>query len=216
MKLIMVLCLIVQTGSFVVDSNFRLPLDPTIVYYPCNTFADQQLGEILLDIFKEINSLETFNLVLRRNLITSPTLTTPAVAPFLFTDRGKRDISVCVNARSTPYGVSYFDFNDDELFQPIASSVWISHLLLASPNTLYDVLYHEILHTIGLLHSDNKGLMNTSITKLPSELIKERDFRAWPSMDDIAGIRFMHTNKRVVEGENAVISDARTRPVMKS
>jgi len=35
--------------------------------------------------------------------------------------------------------------------------------ILHLPNTLHNVLYHEILHSLGLVHSDKEGLMNYSV-----------------------------------------------------
>ena len=62
------------------------------------------------------------------------------------------------------------------------------------PNTLYNVLLHEILHSLGLKHSLLKGMMNYSITVDNKRPIEDHH-KMWLSLDDLAGIKSLINNK---------------------
>ena len=61
-------------------------------------------------------------------------------------------------------------------------------------NTLYNVLLHEMLHSLGLKHSKEKGMMNYSIT-VDDKMPIEDHHKMWLSLDDLAGIKFLINNK---------------------
>ena len=64
----------------------------------------------------------------------------------------------------------------------------ISTDLLYVSNTLYNVLYHEMLHSIGLDHSIKPGLMSYSVNTRYDSPINDQK-KLYPSIDDIQGIR---------------------------
>ena len=54
-----------------------------------------------------------------------------------------------------------------------------------TPNVLYNVLYHEVLHAFGLQHSTNPGLMNYSLTVDFWGRVVEADVKLWMSVYDL-------------------------------
>ena len=81
----------------------------------------------------------------------------------------------------------------------IERSVKISNHILEIPTTLWNVVYHEILHTVGLGHSKEDGLMYYTVTLTRDyDVIPDAD-RMYPSEDDIAGLELLYPNTDVVE-----------------
>ena len=75
------------------------------------------------------------------------------------------------------------------------TNIWISDKLLYKPNTLYNVVLHEVLHSMGLNHSNERGMMNYSIRLGYNwyggmEIIDD-DMKLWISTDDRKGLRFL-------------------------
>ena len=75
------------------------------------------------------------------------------------------------------------------------TNVWISDKLLGSKNTLYNVVLHEILHSMGLNHSTKQGLMNYSISIGRNWYggidIIEDGMKLWVSPDDRKGLIYL-------------------------
>ena len=71
------------------------------------------------------------------------------------------------------------------------TNIFIKNELLYFPNTLYNVLLHEVLHSFGLGHSDKTGMMNYSIKLGLFNRIKEDSTKLWLSIDDIDGLDFL-------------------------
>ena len=78
------------------------------------------------------------------------------------------------------------------------TNIWISNKLLDKPNTLYNVVLHEVLHSMGLNHSDKQGMMNYSIRAgynwYGSMEIIDDGAKLWISPDDRQGLRFLKKN----------------------
>jgi hypothetical protein len=80
------------------------------------------------------------------------------------------------------------------------TNIWISDKLLDKPNTLYNVVLHEVLHSMGLNHINEQGMMNYS-TRVGynwyggMEIIDD-DMKLWISTDDRNGLIFL---RRVIE-----------------
>ena len=75
------------------------------------------------------------------------------------------------------------------------TNIWISNTLLDKPNTLYNVVLHEVLHSMGLNHSDKQGMMNYSVrigyNWYGSMEIIDDERKLWISPDDRKGLRFL-------------------------
>jgi predicted Zn-dependent protease len=69
--------------------------------------------------------------------------------------------------------------------------IHIDNKLLTYDYNLYNVLYHEMGHAIGMAHSDNKGIMNYSLDTDKHNNILDDTFKIWLSQDDINGIKFL-------------------------
>lgn len=72
------------------------------------------------------------------------------------------------------------------------TSIHISEILLYYPNTLYNTVLHETLHSYGLDHSDKAGVMNYSIemrsNQFGSPRIVNDQRRSYASIDDLTGL----------------------------
>lgn len=65
------------------------------------------------------------------------------------------------------------------------TDIYIStRLLQGTPTTLFNVLYHEVLHSYGLSHSSNPGLMNYSLSVDQDGAIIDDSTKLWPSAYD--------------------------------
>jgi predicted Zn-dependent protease len=87
--------------------------------------------------------------------------------------------TIC-NQHRGHYGYTTLDNN--------RTDIYINNKILYLPNTLYNVLLHEVLHSIGLDHSQEQGIMSYAITEnwYGSPVNDER--RLWLSIDDLQGL----------------------------
>jgi hypothetical protein len=69
------------------------------------------------------------------------------------------------------------------------TNILINSVLFETPNTLHNVLYHEILHSFGLRHSNNAGLMNYSIQVDEFGAVIDDSNKLYPSYDDLFYMR---------------------------
>ena len=67
------------------------------------------------------------------------------------------------------------------------TEIEISYRLLNYPTTLYNVMLHEILHSVGLKHSNQAGVMNYSMFT-NRNTVMEDSRRIWLSNDDLMGL----------------------------
>jgi|GEM_PF-4434225 len=78
------------------------------------------------------------------------------------------------------FTTSYSDSNNTDID--------ISNDLLGYPNTMYNVILHEILHTLGLDHSKESGLMSYVLKTSWFGYIIDDCRKLWISIDDFNGI----------------------------
>ena len=95
------------------------------------------------------------------------------------------------NQKSSNFGYTSITKNSKDQ----NTNIWISNILLDKPNTLYNVVLHEILHSMGLNHSYKQGMMNYSVRidynwygRL--EVLDDPE-KLWISNDDRQGLRFL-------------------------
>tara|TARA_R110001632_G_scaffold167079_3_gene285516 strand:+ start:564 stop:1100 length:537 start_codon:yes stop_codon:yes gene_type:complete len=75
------------------------------------------------------------------------------------------------------------------------TDISISRRLFNTKNTLHNVVKHEILHSVGLNHTYENGLMNYSLRLDRYGRVLE-DYTKWyMSLDDIQGLRFIRRKK---------------------
>lgn len=65
----------------------------------------------------------------------------------------------------------------------------ISNRLLFVSTTLYNVVLHELLHSLGIDHSKSRGMMGYKIRTHSTGYPKRDERKLWPSMSDIAGLQ---------------------------
>ena len=70
------------------------------------------------------------------------------------------------------------------------TAIEISYRLLNYPTTLYNVLLHEMLHSVGLKHSTEAGVMNYSVL-IQRNTVMEDKRKIWLSSDDIMGLYYL-------------------------
>ena len=71
------------------------------------------------------------------------------------------------------------------------TDISISRLLYDTPITLKNVIKHEILHALGLNHTEEEGIMNYTLRVDSRGLVINDDKVLWLSLDDIKGLRFL-------------------------
>jgi hypothetical protein len=76
------------------------------------------------------------------------------------------------------------------------TDIYISHRLLFSPNTLFNVLYHEIFHAFSIEHSELPGLMNYSVKLNKANLVVEDLNKLYPSFYDIRNMLNSYKSKK--------------------
>ena len=87
---------------------------------------------------------------------------------------------VICNEAKGHYGYTTLDNN--------RTNIYINNKLLHLPNTLYNVMLHEMLHSVGLDHSEKEGLMRYAITETWYGYPKEDERKLWLSIDDLQGL----------------------------
>jgi hypothetical protein len=84
------------------------------------------------------------------------------------------------------------------------TNIWISDKLLDKPNTLYNVVLHEVLHSMGLNHSNEQGMMNYYIRVVYNwyggKEIMDDDMKLWISTDDRKGLIFLRRGYHLEKG----------------
>lgn len=93
--------------------------------------------------------------------------------------------SICNEKHREHYGymMSYENFTE----------IHISNKLLTSPNTLYNVVLHEVLHSVGLHHSSKEGMMKYAVSKNWWGEVIEDQRELWLSIDDLSGLYYIST-----------------------
>lgn len=75
------------------------------------------------------------------------------------------------------------------------TDIYVSNTLTTTPTTLYNVVYHELIHSLGLNHTTNKdGIMNYKMRIERNGNIIDDTNKLYLSMDDIKGLRYIKNN----------------------
>ena len=69
-----------------------------------------------------------------------------------------------------------------------STDITLNENMLWYKTTAYNVLLHELLHSVGLDHVDNRGLMSYAVSENWFGGIIEDDRKLWLSRDDLSGV----------------------------
>ena len=74
------------------------------------------------------------------------------------------------------------------------TDIFINYDLLYTPTTMYNVVYHEFIHSLGLNHTDIDGIMNYKIRVNTQGRVLEDSQKLYLSLDDVKGLRYIKNN----------------------
>jgi len=132
--------------------------------YPCQ-YISEKLWDTANDAVSAVNDLDYFKIVLHRKHHLSDKVNT---------------ICETDDRSATVFYTEYY---------PPRIDIVINNNLQYSTNSLYNVILHELGHTVGLAHSDTYGMMNYSVSLTGQDnLFIDDDRKLWLSNDDINGI----------------------------
>jgi hypothetical protein len=73
-------------------------------------------------------------------------------------------------------------------FSPVDNEIRLNEIIQYFPNMSYNVILHEILHSLGLDHTDKPGMMSYSIREYFFGYPIEDQNKLWLSVDDVHGV----------------------------
>lgn len=153
-----------------------IPTSPTKLFYTDNS---------LRDISNEVcNYINDFNI--HKCIISPPSGYTNPV------------LQNNINTISVSYANDYY-YGYTKLYNTNETDIIINHKLLKSKNTIYNVLLHEVVHSIGLNHTNEFGIMNYSLTMNERNEILEDRKRIYLSIDDIRGLRYIKKTMKCIQ-----------------
>lgn len=160
-----------SVNGFNILSHY-IPSSITKEFYTCPSINDK-LRETTIQVIDDINKYNTLFISLKDE--------TSNLSP----ENGINEI--CNTDTQEHYGFTNL-FGTDE------TDIHISNSLLYKTNTLYNVVYHEFLHALGLNHTEEQsGYMNYKI-QTNRYGITEDNRKLYPSLDDIKGLRYIKNN----------------------
>ena len=151
--------------------DYRNISSTTINFYSC-TDISPILETTTTDVIQELNEYKLFDFKLNDekynhgkngyNTICNKNLDTNKYSEF----------GICTHY--APY------FNETD--------ITISNKLIGSETNLYNVVLHEVLHSVGLDHTDKKGILNYTLQKRGYGYIRDKD-KLYLSVDDYNGMK---------------------------
>ncbi len=173
-KFIVKFCMLFSAYSYELMPNFNLE-ESEIDFYECEGL-NPVIKEKTLEVFKDINELDMFKLNLKGS--TYP---------------------VEMNGINTicDYSFPYDSFGYCSFYPPSnETDIMMNKRLVHYPNNLYNVLLHEVIHALGLHHTEEDyGIMNYSVFLDEYGNLKA-DRHLYLSFDDINGLKYMYDKTR--------------------
>ena len=156
--------------------------EKVIKYSLCDSI-DERIATMVHDVFDDYNSLG-FNTIALTN------------------DTFYDVIPICNEYMSRDkYG--YARFINKGYY--VDRKIFISNYILDLEYNLWNVLYHEILHTVGLGHSTEEGLMKYVVTLNTNYDVIPDTERVYPSTDDIEALEFLYGWIREEKDDDVII-----------
>ena len=143
--------------------------EKVIKYSLCDSI-DERIATMVHEVFDDFNSLGFNNIILTNDTFYD---VIPICNEYMSKDK---------------YGYARF-INKIEYLD---RKIFISNYILDLEYNLWNVLYHEVLHTVGLGHSTEEGLMKYVVTLNTNYDVIPDTERLYPSKDDIEGLEFLY------------------------
>jgi hypothetical protein len=174
-------------------------------------------------MIKSILYLCGLTLVQGYNLLANyvPTEITKHFSLCMMLDTKIKDTFINVIDDINRYNILYIDIQNEDIFKPQTrngineicdfngvdtnyaytttmgnneTDIYISKLFIDKPTTLYNVVYHEILHSLGLNHTEeHDGLMKYKFYMNGNTILDDKQ-KLYPSLDDIKALRYIKRN----------------------
>jgi len=143
-----------------------------IVFYPCDTISPM-LQNTFIETINDLNEYEIFDFQLRE--------TTYPIGP-------NRINTICNVDLKDGYGftIHYPEYSNE-------TDIEISNTLLYYDTNLYNVIFHELLHSIGLHHTDTQGGMNYKLYLTNDNKIIRDNHKLYLSLDDFKGMKYIYS-----------------------
>lgn len=142
--------------------------------YPCRIDLKREMINTMNEIVIDYNNLNFHKLQLH----------TGSTYPL-----GFNNISTLCDTNDKRY-FGFMRYDKDKIYND--TDIFINKDILRTPNTLYNTLYHEVLHAIGLDHTNNTGFMNYSVsTDIYGNVVNDRR-KLYMSVDDFKGVRYLY------------------------
>ena len=92
-----------------------------------------------------------------------------------------------------------FYYGYTKLYGTNETDILINRKLLKTPTTLYNVLLHELVHSIGLNHTLVPSIQNYSIFMDERNNVIEDRRKMYLSLDDIRGMRYIKKTMKCIQ-----------------
>ena len=111
----------------------------------------------------------------------------------VFYDMRQNGLYVALNISNNTICSEEYTHYGQMIYNPTGSTITTDLLfknsIVYSPNTAYNIILHEILHSLGLDHNSGEfGMMNYAVNENWYGGLTNDDRKLWLSIDDIRGI----------------------------
>ena len=143
-----------------------------IVFYPCNDISSY-LENTFIEVIENVNEYDLF------------TLSYNSTKSYKSYPNEKNTICNIDLSKGYGYTIHYPGYSNE-------TDIEISNDLLYIDTTLYNVVLHEILHSLTLAHTTDKGVMNYKVHIDSYGNIKRDNNKIYISLDDYKGLKYVY------------------------